>query len=221
MRTAWLQEIEEQALQAQRAAEGERKKLEDEVLVIIRDFNAQLQQLHCAKLRAQMALTIVEQQQLALAKALAESEDDDICAAASAATHEPLPEKLKATSGIVGELKGQSEKQLAEYAMCMHVSKALERGLQKAFPRLELQMPLILSIFRCSLSSRLLHLSYAVSPAGRACTCSLPTNSTKLIYEACMACTDKTGHHTEHTFKFNSCTGTCAACFHSISCFGP
>jgi hypothetical protein len=148
--TTWLQEIEDQALQAQRMAEGERKKLEDDVLIIIRDFNLQLQQLYRSKLRAQMALCVVEQQQLALAKALAQEDDDDIVTAVSAAAHEALPERLKAMTGIVGELKGQSEKQLGEYATVMHVSKALERGLQKSFPRLELQMPLIFSIFRCS-----------------------------------------------------------------------
>ena len=65
-----VQECKDQAEKERRIAEGERKSLEDEILVIIRTFNVQLSELHNVRLETVVQTCCWEQQALSLASAL-------------------------------------------------------------------------------------------------------------------------------------------------------
>lgn len=57
-------------------------------------------------------------------------------------------DQARLLGGIVVKLRGASEEQYTQYNDLLHEQRVLEKGLQKAFARMELQMPLILSVFR-------------------------------------------------------------------------
>jgi hypothetical protein len=62
---------------------------------------------------------------------------------------ESISQRAQVVSTILSSLRPASEKQLVQYTELLHLRKVLERGLRRAFARMEVHMPLIMSLFKC------------------------------------------------------------------------